>query len=173
MIAHKIANLIKFIAPETYNVIVNRGRSNYAIEVQNKKEIELKNKSLALLESFKLKFPIGGFVIAIPNEAVNPIVGRIVEYYDCDGKFSEPLLKVFDYIKEEEFIIPCTTFPFNETILSAVMAQNAQERHASYYGGKGKVFVEVEELIPDLKTIQSLLHKNGFYKDFHNFQKQF
>lgn len=171
MISHKLANLIQFFAPNTYNVIANRGKSSYSSELDKQKNADKELRIEAKLIEFERKYPIGGFVVSIPNEAVNPVIGRIVEHYDCGGKFSDPILKVFDYVKQEEFIVPCTTFPFNEFILSAVMAQNSQERHASYYGGNGKVFAEVEELIPDLSSMKTILENNGFYRDLKEWQK--
>lgn len=171
MFAQKLANFLQSIAPDTYKEIFNRGQKEAILKIEKINEDENQLRREAKMFAFEEKFPIGGFVVSIPNEEVDPVVGRITEYY-FGNDFTDPILKVYDYVKQEEFVVPCTTFPFNETILGAVMAQNAQQRHASYYGGNGKKFTDPEDLTPDLETMKSILTKNGFYRDLENWENE-
>lgn len=172
MTANFLSSLICRFAPKTYASILNQGK---AIGRKNKEDevAKLKESDHELrMVSFGEKYPIGSFVVSMPNESVNPIIGRVLKYNFPKNNYSSPMLTVYDYVSKEELVLPCVTFPYNKIILSAIMAQNAQERHASYYGGSGKIFAQKEELIPDLISMKERLDENGFYRDLKEWQSK-
>lgn len=170
MFEHKIANLIKSLAPKTYKSIINRGVTQ---QVNHENKTKKENDELrrnALLISFEQKFPIDSFVIAIPNEAENPVVGKITGYVDTGSTITEPLLKVYDYVRKEELVIPCFTLPYSECFLKGVMAQDVHQRHLSYYKTKKSFNKISDDLILKYEDLVTILKFNGFYQDLKKFE---
>lgn len=165
-----VLNFIQRFAPKSYETILNRG-----VYAGRKAEEEERKKDQEKLREFKLyefdrRFPYGSFVIAVPNEACNPVIGRIINYMDTGSKHADPILTVYDYVRQEEVSIPCFTMPFSEEFLKAVMAQDVYGRHLSYYRSHKNFQTIDSDLIHDLDTMKKLLSDNGFYDDLSKYE---
>lgn len=165
MFENSIAKIISVVAPKTYKMIFNLGANDQRQKAQEQKEKDRELKKEAKLISFDQKFPMGSFVVAIPNEAENPVIGRIVNYFDLGSHISDPIMIVYDYVRCEEIAIPCFTMPYSEAFLKAVMAQDVYQRHLSYYRNEKNFQSISDDLIESYDDLVILLEKNNFYHD--------
>lgn len=159
-----LSKTIQKIAPKTFKIILKEGAEEEKKRLKIQNEQEKKTLDDFRIAEFDRQFPINGLVVAIPNEASNPVVGRITNYYDSGSTSLNPLLIVHDYVSNSEKIIPCFTLPYSETFLKAVMVQDVYQRHLSYYKSHKDFQTIDQDLIDSFDEMKIILENNGFYK---------
>ncbi len=158
----KLINFFKKYLPKTCNTLINEGYLK-AKEDTEKKEEFLKQVNA---DYFFSQFPIGSFVIGIPNEETNIVIGKIIDY-SFFNENSKPFLVVFDYVSNTKLTLMSVVKEYNKDLVNAIMKMTPQERHVVFYGSN-KSFAQKESVIQDINELNLLLEKNNFFKDFKN-----
>lgn len=157
-----LINFFKKYLPKLCNNLINEGY------LKAKEDYEKKEKLLKQVNDdyFFSQFSIGSFVIGIPNEESNIVIGKIIDY-SFFNENSKPFLVVFDYVSNTELTLMSVVKKYNLDLIHAIIKMTPQERHVVFYGSN-KSFAQKEYVIQDINELNSLLEKNNFFKDFKN-----
>lgn len=164
-----ITKILYKIVPDFFIDSIKNRSFNEGVRAEKERQEENKNRSNEIkLICFETDNPIGSMIISMPNEEVNPVLGKIIRY-EFFGHNSTPFVVVYDYISQKEFTLMSKAYQYTDEMLSALMKMTAQERHVVFYGHT-KTFSDPEPLIPDLKSMKDILTKNGFYSELDKYK---
>lgn len=148
--------------PKISQILINEGYINAKNEIEDREEnIQKINK-----DYFLYQFPIGSFIVGIPNEETNIVIGKVIDYSFLNYN-SKPFLVVFDYISNTELTLMSTVRQYNQDLINAIMKMTPQERHVVFYGSN-KSFAQKEPVIQNIQELNTVLKNNNFFKDFNN-----
>jgi hypothetical protein len=157
-----IINILYKIVPTFFIEAIKKQGFNDGVKFEKENQQKDKErKQEDKLLSFEFRNPLNSLIISMPNEEVNPVVGKIIRY---ELFANEPFIIVYDYISQQEVTLMSNAYQYTDEMMSALMKMTAQERHVVFYGHT-KNFASKEELIPNLEKMNEILSKNGFFEE--------
>lgn len=164
-----IKNIFYKIVPAFFIESIKKQAFNDGVKFEKDKQKKYKErKEEDKLLTFEFQHPLNSLIISMPNEEVNPVVGKILRY-EMFG--NEPFIVVYDYISQQEITLMSKAYQYTDEMISALMKMTPQERHVVFYGHTKK-FASKEDLIPSLEKMNEILSNNGFFDELKLYTKK-
>lgn len=140
-------------------------KSAYNIGYRKAKQDSIDEREKFKNVVFEVNHPIGEFIIAVPNEHQDIIIGQIVAH-DTIGKSNSPVAWVRDYVRGEDVMLWQKVYPYNESLAEVVSDLHPFNRHVLFYGTEKKFATVDENTIIGWGEMKDRLAHNGFFKAY-------
>ncbi len=154
-----IVNILKTIFPKSCSAIEASGfNKGYA----KSRTDSVKGKERLRDAVFEANHPIGDFIIAVPNEHQNMVIGQIIDH-DTISKAKCPVAWVRDYVTGQDVMLWQKAYPYSESLAKAVADLDPFNRHVLFYGTEKKFATVDEDTIIGWDKMKERLESNDFF----------
>lgn len=156
-----IKKIIKYLFPKTTETIFKEG-VNKGISQERKANQNEKTESRDII--FEYTHKIGSYIIAVPNEYDDIIIGEITRH-DYIGK--SPVAFVYDYVRKEEIMLLQKPFKYSDGFAECISNLSPQNRHILIYGSNKNFTCINEDTIIGWDQMKKTLTQNEFFLEMN------
>jgi len=156
-----IKKIINSLFPKTSESIFQDGiNSGILKEQKSNQEQQTESRNI----TFEYTHKIDSYIIAVPNEYDDIIVGQITRH-GYIGR--SPVAYVYDYIRKEELLLLQKPFIYSESFAECISNLDPQNRHILIYGRKKNFTGINEETLVGWDNVKKTLTENGFFLEIN------